>query len=205
MNPNSIVHVIDDDEAVRESLAFLLVASGHAAQTHGSADEFLAILKEVERGCVITDIRMPGVDGLDLVCRLRESGKALPVIVITGHADVPLAVQAMKAGARDFIEKPFDDHTILGAVTSALQCGDESDAERARAHVIGQRISALTRREQQVLRGLVDGQSNKLIARELGISPRTIEIYRANLMTKMEARSLSELVRMTLTDPERSR
>ncbi|WP_386883742.1 response regulator FixJ [Acetobacter persici] len=197
--------MIDDDEAVRESLAFLLLAAGHAARTHASADEFLAILDGVERGCIITDIRMPGMDGLALVGRLQKCATALPVIVITGHADVPLAVQAMKAGARDFIEKPFDDHTILGAVASALQCGDENGAERTRVHVIRQRIDALTAREQQVLHGLVDGQSNKVIARELGISPRTIEIYRANLMTKMDARSLSELVRMTLAATERPR
>lgn len=205
MNPDGIVHVIDDDEAVRESLAFLLLTSGHTARTHASADEFLAILDGVECGCIITDIRMPGMDGIALVDRLQKRATVLPVIVITGHADVSLAVQAMKAGARDFIEKPFDDHTILDAVASALRCGDENGAERAHAHVIRQRIAALTTREQQVLRGLVDGQSNKVIAQELGISPRTIEIYRANLMIKMDARSLSELVRMTVTATERPR
>lgn len=198
MNSDCIVHVIDDDEAVRESLAFLLLASGYTARTYSSADEFLSILDRIEHGCVVTDIRMPGMDGLDLVSHLQDVRPALPVIVITGHADVPLAVQAMKGGARDFIEKPFDDHSILEAVASALQSDGEISAGRTPAHVVRQRIAVLTNRERQVLRGLVDGQSNKAIARELEISPRTIEIYRANLMTKMDARTLSELVRMAL-------
>lgn len=202
MNPNCIIHVIDDDEAVRESIAFLLLASGYTAQTYASADEFLGILDQINNGCVITDVRMPGMDGLDLVNHLHARRPVLPIIVITGHADVPLAVQAMKSGARDFIEKPFDDHSILDAVASALQHGAKNFAGRPPTQVIRQRISILTTREQQVLRGLVDGQSNKIIARDLGISPRTIEIYRANLMAKMDARSLAELVRMTLSIEE---
>lgn len=202
MNSDCIVHVIDDDEAVRESLAFLLLASGYTARAYSSADEFLSILDRIEHGCVVTDIRMPGMDGLDLVSHLQDVRPVLPVIVITGHADVPLAVQAMKGGARDFIEKPFDDHSILEAVASALQNDGEIPAGRTTAHVVRQRIAVLTNRERQVLRGLVDGQSNKAIARELEISPRTIEIYRANLMTKMDARTLSELVRMALVAGE---
>ncbi|WP_354858919.1 response regulator FixJ [Acetobacter fabarum] len=199
MNPDCIIHVIDDDEAVRESIAFLLLASGYTAQTYASADEFLGIVDQINNGCVITDVRMPGMDGLDLVSHLHASRPLLPIIVITGHADVPLAVQAMKSGARDFIEKPFDDHFILDAVASALQYGDKNFSGRFPAQVVRQKIAVLSAREQQVLRGLVDGQSNKIIARDLGISPRTIEIYRANLMTKMDARSLAELVRMTLS------
>ncbi|QEO18755.1 response regulator FixJ [Acetobacter vaccinii] len=201
MNPDCIVHVIDDDEAVRESLVFLLLASGYTVRSYASADEFLVILNQIDCGCVITDIRMPGMDGLALVNRLQEGNSllpVLPVIVITGHADIPLAVHAMKAGARDFIEKPFDEHSILNAVASALQCGVETSAERTHTHIVRQKIAVLTKRERQVLNGLVEGQSNKTIARELEISPRTIEIYRANLMTKMEAHSLSELVRMAL-------
>ncbi len=196
--PNSIVHVIDDDEDVRQSLGFLLRAAGINVALHDSALAFLETLPNSAPGCVVTDIRMPGMDGLELQRHLREQGSHLPVIVMTGHADVPLAVQAMKAGAVDFIEKPFDDETLLSAIRAALSAY-RKDAEREkRQSEIRKRLDTLSDREREVMDGLVDGKANKAIAHDLGISPRTVEIYRANVMTKMQAESLSELVRMAL-------
>jgi len=199
MPSEGIVHVIDDDDALRESLAFLLKSAKVPAATYESADEFLAQLANVQGGCVVTDVRMPGMGGIDLLKRLRELNNPIPVIVITGHGDVPLAVEAMKHGASDFLEKPFDDDLLLGAVKSAL-ANQAVDSERqALRSEIAQRLALLSTRERQVLDGLVAGHPNKTIAYDLGISPRTIEIYRANVMTKMEAGSLSDLVRMALT------
>jgi two-component system, LuxR family, response regulator FixJ len=192
------VHVIDDDQAVRESLAFLLTAAGLEVRTHDSGEALLDMLEGITSGCVVTDVRMPQMSGLDLLQRVRQTRPDLPVIVITGHGDVPLAVEAMKAGAADFLEKPFDDEALLSAVEGALQrqaSGEGRDAERRE---LAQRIEALSGRERQVLEGLVAGRPNKIIAFDLGISPRTVEIYRANLMTKMQAASLSDLVRMSL-------
>ena len=193
---DSIVHVVDDDEAVRQSLAFLLGSAGLAVRLYDSAASFLAHASEVQGGCLITDIRMPGMTGIELLHTLKARACELPTIVITGHGDVPLAVEAMKAGAVDFIEKPFDQQVLLGAVKTALErsVGEPSEAER----VIAAKLASLSARERQVLEGLIEGNSNKAIARDLGISPRTVEVYRANLMTKMEARSLSELIRMAL-------
>jgi two-component system response regulator FixJ len=192
------VHVIDDDEAMRDSLAFLLQSANVAVRTYESAAAFLDKLSEISGGCIVSDVRMPGMSGIELLKRLRELNVALPVIVITGHGDVPLAVEAMKSGAADFIEKPFDDELLLASVRSALknQAADqERDAARA---AIDARLALLSNREREVLQGLIAGQPNKIIAYELGISPRTVEIYRANVMTKMEAGSLSDLVRMAL-------
>ena len=196
--PENVVHVIDDDPAMRDSLAFLLDTSGLTARAHESAVAFLDALPEIEPGCILTDVRMPQVSGLELVQRLKELGVALPVVVMTGHADVPLAIEAMKLGVVDFIEKPFDDAALLAALEAALEQGAQrrqQDDERAR---IAQRMASLSPRETDVLNGLVAGKANKVIAFDLGISPRTVEIYRANLMDKMEARSLSDLVRMSL-------
>jgi two-component system, LuxR family, response regulator FixJ len=193
----SIVHVIDDDEASRDSLAFLLQTAQIEVQTYASASAFLKVMP-VRAGCIITDVRMPGTSGIDLLRRLKELDSRVPVIVITGHGDVPLAVEAMKIGAADFLEKPFDDMVLLASVRSALRQhkGDEKrHTERAE---IDARLSALSNRERDVLSGLVAGRANKQIAEDLGISPRTVEIYRANLMNKMQAGSLSELVRMAL-------
>jgi len=190
--------VIDDDEAVRQSIEFLLRTAGVTARTYDSASTFLNALPTIDPGCIITDVRMPGISGIDLLRRLGEMRIKMPVIVITGHGDVPLAVEAMKIGAVDFLEKPFEDELLLGSVRSALNRSQENaarDAERAKVEA---HLSTLTNREREVLQGLVAGKPNKIIAFDLAISPRTVEIYRANVMTKMGASSLSELVRMAL-------
>jgi two-component system, LuxR family, response regulator FixJ len=194
----TVVHVIDDDEALRDSLTFLLRTAQIEAQTHASASAFLERVADTSLGCIITDVRMPGLSGIDLLKRLKELKIDVPVIVITGHADVPLAVEAMKFGAIDFLEKPFDDGLLLASVQSALkQWSGETTRHTERAE-IESRLAVLSNRERDVLNGLVVGHANKQIAFDLGISPRTVEIYRANLMDKMQARSLSELVRMAL-------
>ncbi len=198
MAADAIVHVIDDDEAVRQSLEFLLRTSGMTARTYDSASSFLNALPAIEGGCVITDVRMPDITGIELLKRLGEMQIALPVIVITGHGDVPLAVEAMKYGAVDFLEKPYDDELLLGSVRAALDRAHQNAARDARRAEVEARLSALTNREREVLEGLVAGKPNKIIAFDLAISPRTVEIYRANVMTKMGAASLSDLVRMAL-------
>ncbi len=193
-----VVHVIDDDEAVRESLALLLETSGLAVHTHPSAVEFLAGLDSLPLGCVLTDVRMPEMDGLELLRRLMERDRAWPVVVMTGHADVPLAVRALKAGALDFLEKPLDDTVLLSAVRRALAAAAAKRRQSAAADDVAARLARLTNRERQVLDGLVAGQANKEIARDLGMSPRTVEVHRARVMEKMQADSLSELVRLAL-------
>ncbi|MGD9501643.1 MAG: response regulator FixJ [Methyloceanibacter sp.] len=193
---SGVVHVVDDDEAVRQSLAFLLGSAGLAVRLYDSAPAFLENLAAVKGGCLITDIRMPGMTGLDLLHALRARACGLPTIVITGHGDVPLAVEAMKAGAVDFIEKPFEQEVLLNAVQAALEQGAAGGGEEGLA--IAARVESLSARERQVLDGLIAGHSNKTIAQALGISPRTVEVYRANLMAKMEAKSLSELIRLAL-------
>jgi two-component system, LuxR family, response regulator FixJ len=198
MQNDSVVHVIDDDQAVRESLSFLLKSAGLSVATYESATSFLRQLSETTTGCVITDVRMPDLSGLDLLNRLKDMRVRLPVIVITGHADVPLAVQAMKSGALEFFEKPFDDEILLTAVKAALQHqGADAKRDADRAQILD-RLATLSNRERQVLEGLVAGHPNKTIAYDHGISPRTVEIYRANVMSKMQAASLSDLVRMAL-------
>jgi two-component system response regulator FixJ len=194
----AVVHVIDDDDAIRESLAFLLESAELDVRTYESANAFLEALPHDVHGCVVTDIRMPGVSGIELLRHLRTMGVALPVIVITGHADVALAVEAMKSGAIDFIEKPFDDDSFLSTIRSALRRHEKDSRREAERSEIHSRLAALSGRERQVLEGLVAGYPNKTIAFDLGISARTVEIYRANVMTKMQATSLSDLVRMAL-------
>jgi two-component system, LuxR family, response regulator FixJ len=192
------IHVVDDDEAARDSLSFLLGAAGHAVKTFDSARAFLEALAGMAVSCVVTDIRMPGVDGLELMRRLTAEGHRFPVIMITGHGDVPLAVEAMKLGAFDFLEKPFDDDTMIAAINAALH-RTETDSESEReSSEIAERLHGLSPRERQVLEGLVAGRPNKAIGRDLGISPRTVEIYRAKAMEKMKASSLSELVRLAV-------
>jgi two-component system response regulator FixJ len=199
MQPEPIVYLIDDDEAVRHSLEFLLKTAGIEARGFESAKTFLEMLPRIKTGCIITDVRMPEITGIDLLRRVKESSLDIPVIVITGHGEISLAVEAMKIGAVDFLEKPFDDDLLLASVRSALN--KEADAAKHKAEVadIDDKLAALSNRERQVLEGLVAGKANKVIAFDLGISPRTVEIYRANLMTKMAANSLSDLVRMAIT------
>ncbi|MGA0604813.1 response regulator FixJ [Phenylobacterium sp. VNQ135] len=195
---SGLVHVIDDDEPVRQSLQFLLDTAGYAVRTYESAIQFLQGLDRLEAGCIVTDIRMPEMNGLELVRRLRSEGVTLPVIVLTGHGDVPLAVEAMKAGVKDFLEKPFDDEVLLMAVGAALDVGEETQREEAERQKFETMLASLSPREKDVLHGVVAGKANKIIAYELGISPRTVEVYRANVMTKTGAGSLSDLVRMAL-------
>jgi two-component system response regulator FixJ len=193
-----LVHVIDDDDAVRDSLGFLLETAGFSVKTYGSAIQFLERLPDDGAGCVLTDVRMPGMNGLELVSQLHALGRGFPVVVMTGHADVPLAVQAMKAGVADFIEKPFEDETILQALNHAFERQAQANVADPQRMMILERLKTLSMREKQVLEGLVAGKANKIVAYDLGISPRTVEVYRANVMTKMQAGSLSELVRMAM-------
>jgi two-component system, LuxR family, response regulator FixJ len=192
-----VVHVIDDDDGVRDALAFLLDVNGIVASFYPSADAFLDALP-AEAGCVLTDVRMPGMTGLDLVRELTARGVDFPVVVMTGHGDVPLAVEAMKAGVRDFIEKPFDDEHLISCLRGALEAArssEEPDQARRRA---SDRLAELSARERDVLAGVIEGKMNKQIAFDLAISPRTVEIYRANLMAKTGARNVAELMRIAL-------
>ena len=198
MLSNPLVHVIDDDAPARDSMHFLLRSHKIIAQIYDSAKAFLSILPTVKGGCIITDVRMPEISGVDLLRRLSEMGVKMPVIVITGHGDLQLAVEAMKLGAVDFLEKPFEEQVLISSVRSALsrwQEGAHKEAERAEMQ---ERLATLSGREGDVLQGLVAGKPNKIIAHELDISPRTVEVYRANVMTKMMAASLSDLVRMAV-------
>ena len=198
MPSNPVVHVIDDDDAARDSLAFLLRAAQVDVRTYETAPAFLASIKPLLPGCVITDVRMPEMTGIELLRRLKENGIDIPVIVITGHGDIPLAVEAMKYGAADFFEKPFDDDALLKSVRSALNRLEGAAQKIAERAALNESLATLSARERQVLEGLVAGKPNKIIAFDYNISPRTVEIYRANVMTKMQAASLSELVRMAI-------
>lgn len=198
MSTETIVHVIDDDDAARDSLAFLFESADIAVRSYASAAAFLAVAPSLSHGCIVTDVRMPEINGIEMLRRLKAKGIGLPVIVITGHADIALAVEAMKSGAVDFMEKPFDDEAMLRAVRAALLRHGKTREEGQERADIRQRLALLSNREQQVLDGLVAGHANKRIAHDLDISPRTVEIYRAHVMTKMGASSLSELVRMAL-------
>jgi len=195
---DAVIHLIDDDEAVRQALSFLLASAGYAVRIYPSGDALLEQLSSLQPGCLITDVRMPGTDGLALQRRLVELNINFPVIVMTGHADVPLAVEAMKAGAIDFIEKPFDDEKLLAAIALALsRFRDEGEGDNEAAKIQA-KLQSLSPRENQVLQGLLQGQPNKTIAYDLNLSPRTVEVHRANLMSKMGASSLSDLIRMAL-------
>jgi two-component system response regulator FixJ len=192
------VYVIDDDEAMRDSLDFLLGAADFHVTLFESAQKFLDAISTVDFGCVVSDVRMPGIDGIELLKRLKANRSVLPVVIMTGHGDVPLAVEAMKLGAVDFLEKPFEDDRIIGMIDVALRQAVSGAQSEAITHDIASRIATLSPRERQVMDGLIAGLSNKLIARDYDISPRTIEVYRANVMTKMQAGSLSELVRLAI-------
>jgi len=193
-----VVHIIDDDEGLRESLAFLLRSAAFEVKSFESAKAFLDVLPHAAPGCIITDVRMPDISGIELLRRLKELKIGVPVIVITGHGDIALAVEAMKIGAADFFEKPFDDDLLVASVRAVLRQREGQTKRGAKRAEIEHRISTLSRREKDVLTGLIEGRANKQIAFDLGISPRTVEIYRANLMNKMQADSLSDLVRMAL-------
>ena len=192
-----VVHVIDDDDGVRDALAFLLDVNGIAAAFYASAAEFLETLP-VDGGCVLTDIRMPGTSGLDLVRELGARGANFPVVVMTGHGDVPLAVEAMKAGVRDFIEKPFDDTHLIACLRDARQGNPATGSPDAQQQRARERLADLSARERDVLAGVIEGKMNKQIAFDLAISPRTVEIYRANQMAKTGARNVAELMRIAL-------
>jgi two-component system response regulator FixJ len=197
MSGELLVHVIDDDEAVRDSLEWVFETAEIAVRSYESALAFLEALGPAPSGCVVTDVRMPGMSGLDLLQTLQDRGVQIPVIVITGHGDIPLAVEAMRAGAQDFLEKPFEEARLLASVQRAFERGSGRplSKEQADAHA---RIARLSQRERQVLKRLVDGQANKTVAWELGISARTVEVYRAKLMEKMQAAAFADLVRIAL-------
>jgi two-component system, LuxR family, response regulator FixJ len=194
------VYVIDDDPAMRDSLDFLLGSAGFSVRLFDSALVFQNEIPMLESGCVVTDIRMPGMDGMELLRQLNQASavRKLPVIVMTGHGDVPLAVEAMKLGALDFLEKPFEDDRLIGMIETALSQTNSGAKSEAVSADMAARVASLTQRERQVMQGLVTGQSNKAIARDYDISPRTVEVYRANVMTKMQAGNLSELVRFAI-------
>jgi two-component system response regulator FixJ len=194
----ALVHVVDDDQGVRDSLAFLLQSAGFGVCTYDSADAFLAVAPGLVCGCVLTDVRMPGMDGLALQRHLAALGGSLAVVVMTGHADVPIAVGALKAGARDFLEKPFEDDRLFAVVREALAASQRAQEEQQASAGIAGRLATLTPREREVLDRLVAGLPNKTIAYDLGTSPRTVEVQRARVMEKMGARSMAELVRMVL-------
>lgn len=198
MTPDWIVHIVDDDDAIRDSLGFMLESGGYTVRAYASAESFLDALDAVGQGWIITDVRMPGLSGLDLLRLLKGRGVTAPVIVMTGHGDIPLAVEAMKAGAVEFLEKPFDESRLIAALSASRQSALAGDARAAEKFEAARRIATLSGREKDVLEGLVAGHANKAIAFDLGISARTVEIYRANVMTKMKAASLSELVRMVI-------
>lgn len=198
MSSGPIVYVVDDDIAVRKALSFLLVSAGMNVRLYESATAFLQEVKDLRRCCIVTDVRMPGIDGVEFLRRINKNGYNVPVIIMTGHADVSLAVEAMKAGAIDFLEKPFRDDRLLEVVRFALLCDEQSVQKSQKLVQTQARLQGLSQRERQVLDGLVDGKANKTIAQELNISPRTVEIHRANVMAKMEAKNLSELIRMAL-------
>jgi two-component system, LuxR family, response regulator FixJ len=204
MNEGRLVYLVDDDDAVRRSVGFMLKTSGFQVKGYDSGVGFLKDAKALEVGCVLLDIRMPGMDGLEVQEALAEKGVALPVIIMTGHGDVPLSVRAMKAGAVDFIEKPFEKLALLAAIEQAFALLSRTDAAEDRARDANVRLQALTSRERDVLDGLAQGLPNKSIAYDLGISPRTVEIHRANLMTKLKVRSLSEALRIAFAVQYRS-
>jgi two-component system, LuxR family, response regulator FixJ len=192
------VYVIDDDEAMRDSLSFLLDSANFEVALFETAQQFLDALPNLSIGCIVSDVRMPGIDGIELLKRLKTLRSGYPIVVMTGHGDVPLAVEAMKLGAMDFLEKPFEDERLIAMIETALRLAEPAAKGDAVAQDIAARVASLSPRERQVMDGLIAGLSNKLIAREYDISPRTIEVYRANVMTKMQAGSLSELVRFAM-------
>jgi FixJ family two-component response regulator len=198
MTPESTVFVVDDDDAVREAVGLLLKSNGLRVETKSSAAEFLAAYDPGHPGCLVLDVRMPGMNGMELQAKLAADRVSIPVIIISGHGDIPMAVAAVQQGAIDFIEKPFDEHRLLATVERALALDEQRRRESAVAIGAAARQSRLTAREREVLERVVAGDPNKVIAARLGISARTVEIHRARVMEKMRARSVAELVQITL-------
>jgi two-component system response regulator FixJ len=196
MSLKRTIHLVDDEEAIRRSAGFMLRTSGFAVEAYPSGVDFLKVVRSAEPGCILLDVRMPEMDGLEVQAALNERGITMPVIVLTGHGDVSIAVRAMKAGASDFIEKPFEKASLLKSIDNAFARLDDANAHSARAADASVRIAALTGREQDVLQGLAQGYPNKTIAYDLGISPRTVEVHRANLMSKLGVHSLSDALRI---------
>ena len=197
------IHIIEDDSAMRDALSLMLTIEGYVVHTYESAQLFFEAIGKAESGCVVTDVRMPGIGGIELLATMGMKGQLafLPVILITAHADIQLAVQAMKQGAFDFLEKPFDGDILLASIRKALVRSDDEQLRDSEARTIRDKLVKLTPRENEVLAGLLKGQHNKAIAGELGIGMRTVEAHRASVMAKMGAGSLSELLRMALVIP----
>lgn len=196
MTDRKLIHIVDDEEAIRRSASFMLKTSGFAVETWPSGAAFLKEVRHAAFGCILLDVRMPEIDGLEVQSRLAERGVTMPVIILTGHGDVSIAVRAMKNGAIDFLEKPFEKAALLAAIDAAFQrveAADSADVRAGEAQVV---LGALTTREREVLDGLAKGLPNKTIAYDLGISPRTVEVHRANLMSKLDVRSLSDALRI---------
>lgn len=196
MTDRKLVHIVDDEEAIRRSASFMLKTSGYAVETWATGVAFLKEIRHVPQGCVLLDVRMPEMDGLDVQQALLERGVTMPVIILTGHADVSIAVRAMKAGAVDFLEKPFEKAVLIAAIETAFDRVGKADGAAARAAEANVVLGVLTPREREVLDGLAQGLPNKTIAYDLGISPRTVEVHRANLMAKLDVRSLSDALRL---------
>lgn len=199
MSDKRMIHIVDDEEAIRRSASFMLKTSGYEVATYPSGVAFLKEARDAQPGCVLLDVRMPEMDGLEVQQALIERGIAMPVIVLTGHGDVSIAVRAMKAGAIEFIEKPFEKAVLLNAIAAAFERLEDAEKRASRAADAQVMLAALTAREQEVLKGLTQGLPNKTIAYDLGISPRTVEVHRANLMSKLAVRSLSEALRIAFT------
>ena len=196
MTDRKLIHIVDDEEAIRRSASFMLKTSGYAVETWATGVAFLKDIRHVPQGCVLLDVRMPEMDGLDVQQALLERGVTMPVIILTGHADVSIAVRAMKAGAVDFLEKPFEKAVLIAAIETAFDRVGKADGAAARADEANVVLGVLTPREREVLDGLAQGLPNKTIAYDLGISPRTVEVHRANLMAKLDVRSLSDALRL---------
>jgi len=196
MTDRRLIHIVDDEEAIRRSASFMLKTSGFAVETWPSGAAFLKEVRHAAFGCILLDVRMPEIDGLEVQAQLAERGVTMPVIILTGHGDVSIAVRAMKNGAIDFLEKPFEKAALLAAIEAAFQrveAAESADTRASEAQVV---LGALTAREREVLDGLAKGLPNKTIAYDLGISPRTVEVHRANLMSKLDVRSLSDALRI---------
>lgn len=196
MSDKKLVHIVDDEDSIRRSIGFMLKTSGYEVVTWSSGEAFLKEVRHAEEGCVLLDVRMPEIDGLEVQRLLAERGVMMPIVIMTGHGDVSIAIQAMKGGAVDFLEKPFEKAALIGAIEEAFQRIANATSASVRAAEAESVLGVLTRREHDVLHGLAKGLPNKTIAYDLGISPRTVEVHRANVMTKLQVRSLSDALRI---------